>query len=347
MSIHCSRESDDPVKKHKILVVIPTLNEAKHIKEVLQRLRQDLPTDASICFAIVDGGSIDGTPDIVRHAFPNCDDIVVLHNPRRIQSAAVNLAVNLLGRKADFLVRVDAHAVYPIGYIRELLETCQNINCDSVVVPMDSVGTCRVQTAVAWISDTKIGSGGSAHRGGRVSRFVDHGHHALFLIDSFRRAGGYDESFTHNEDAEFDCRLRAIGGKIFLNGNIRIEYHPRSSFSSLWRQYYLYGKGRSRTAQRHPHSLKARQIAVPAYLGLCLAFIPLSIWWPFLLAPTLIYLGILAGASGTFSIRRWSVTGLLTGPSAFIMHTAWASGFIVGLLTMRVTPWCRTGAVAT
>ena len=35
-------------------------------------------------------------------------------------------------------------------------------------------------------------------------------------IAAFRAVGGYDESFSHNEDAELDYRLRQAGYRIWM-----------------------------------------------------------------------------------------------------------------------------------
>ena len=174
-------------------------------------------------------------------------DVLLLHNPQRVQSAAVNLAARTFGRGVEILIGGDAHAIYPPGFVRRLIERLDRTGADSVVVPMDSIGESCFQKAVAWVSDTTVGSGGSAHRGGRGSGFVDHGHHAAFRMAIFRRAGGYDQTFTHNEDAEFDCRQRALGAEVYLDSNVRVGYHPRATLGGLWRQYFGYGYGRSRT----------------------------------------------------------------------------------------------------
>ena len=331
--------------ERSIIVVIPTLNEAPHIESVLSELQIDLPGDHAVRFVVVDGGSVDGTVDVVLRVAQSRSDVVLLHNPLRIQSAAVNLAVDRFGAGAGVLVRCDAHARYPAGFIRQLVETQVAQNCDSVVVPMDTIGEHGLQKAVAWISNTRLGTGGAAHRGGRQSGFVDHGHHGLMLISSFERAGRYDESFTHNEDAEFDCRLRATGGSIYLNAEIRIGYWPRSTLGGLWRQYFNYGMGRSKTARRHPGSLKARQVAVPAYLLTCLASIVAVAISPALAAPAVLYLGILGGASAWFCLRTCSLAGLLTGPATLTMHSAWAAGFLIGLVSLSTPRW-DTGSVA-
>lgn len=322
------------------LVVIPTLNEAAHIEQVLRELCVGLEVKAPVHFVVADGGSADGTPDIVRGLSASWPwPLTLLHNPKRLQSAAVNLAVRHFGQGRELLVRCDAHASYPAGFLHRLHESMVRHGADAVVVPMDSVGDSPWQKAVAWVSDTPVGSGGSAHRGGARSGFVDHGHHAAFRMASFCRAGGYDETFSHNEDAEFDCRQRALGSKIFLDGGIRIGYLPRDSFRGLWKQYVNYGAGRSRTIRKHPGSWRLRQMAVPLNALLVLCGLALGPWSPLLLAWPLLYLSILLLTALGLAARHRSLVGLLAVPAAFAMHMAWAQGFVMGLLKVRESRW--------
>ena len=323
-----------------VLVVIPTLNEANGIEALIRSLAEELPSDARVSFAVVDGGSTDGTSQTVRRLAASRTGLRLLHNPARIQSAAVNLAARMAPPEVDVLVRCDAHARYPRGFVGRLLETLDRTGADSVAVVMDSSGgrNC-LQRAVSWVSDTALGSGGSAHRGGRRSGFVDHGHHAAFRMASFRRCGGYDESFTHNEDAELDCRLRRLGGRIYLDAEIRIGYHPRASFAALEDQYFQYGRGRSRTVRRHRGSLRARQLAVPAHFAASVGALGLAPWWPALLAWPLLYLLALAWASLSAAWRHGSACGLLCGAAAGVMHFAWAAGFFSGLTRIREPRW--------
>ena len=326
-------------RRDVVLLAIPTLNEARTIIPVLEWLTSERMPDFDLRICVVDGGSTDGTAELVRAYAARRPQVYLEHNPRRIQSAGINLAVARHGEGADWLVRCDAHANYPRGFVASLLRTQRRTGADSVVVPMDSVGCIPFQKAVAWVSDSLIGSGGSAHRGGRKSGFVDHGHHALIGIETFRRVGGYEESFTHNEDAEFDCRLRAIGGTIYLDGETRLEYHPRDSFRGVWRQYFNYGKGRSRTLRRHPTSLRLRQFAVPSFMVLFFACLAIAPFLPYVLAVPALYLAALLMTSCQIALRHRTPYGLLSGPVAGVMHTAWASGFLLGLARTREMRW--------
>src|SRR5690606_2394808 len=148
-----------------------------------------------------DGGSTDGTREIVERMIGELPDLVLLDNPGRLQAAAVNLAVERFGGGCEYLVRIDAHGDYPDDFCQALLREVADLQADSVVVGMKTVGfgLFRKATAVAQIS--KLGNGGSKHRDGGGGHWVDHGHHALMRVSAFRAVGGYDETFSHNEDA--------------------------------------------------------------------------------------------------------------------------------------------------
>ena len=191
---------------------------------------------------------------------------------------------------------------------------------------MDAAGTSCFQHANAWIVDTPLGSGGSAHRGGKTSGYVDHGHHAGFDLKAFLAFGGYDETFTHNEDAEYDTRLRKSGGRIFLDADIRLTYLPRATVGGLARQYFNYGKGRARTLMKHGERPKLRQLIPPATLvasvaGLAIA--PFSLWGLVLPGG---YLAALVAASLMVAVKHKSACGLLAGLASATMHMSWSLG---------------------
>ena len=325
----------------RALLVIPTLNEASHIDGVLSTLL-DTPNDSlHLQVVVADGGSDDGTCQLVSQFARREPRVRLLHNSARIQSAAVNLAVRRYGEENDVLIRCDAHAHYPPNFCARLVETLERTQADAVVVPLDSQGETPLQKAIAWVSNSPVGTGGSAHRAGTKSGFVDHGHHAAFRLRSFRSAGGYDQSFTHNEDAELDCRQRALGARIYLDAELRVGYSPRKTLAALYRQYFKYGEGRSRTVRRHPHSLRLRQLAVPGHLALSLLAVLAAPWLPWALLWPALYLTTLAAVSSKLAVEHRSLCGLLGVAAAVTMHTAWAFGFFTGLVAHRERLWAR------
>jgi succinoglycan biosynthesis protein ExoA len=233
------------------------------------------------------------------------------------------------------IVRVDAHALYPANYVGRLLAALEESGADSVVVRLDTVGRSCFQRAVAAAQNSRVGTGGSAHRMGRASCFVDHGHHAAFRRATFERAGGYDERFEANEDAELDARIRAQGGRIWLDVGIPVTYFPRSTIAGLAKQYARYGSGRARTYLKHGERLRIRQMMPPAALiAVCLGLLlaPLTLYA--LLVP-LGYFSALAVSSVSLAIDAGSACVLLAAPALATMHFAWGGGFLRRIMAGR------------
>ncbi len=321
----------------EVVVVIPTLNEGRHIEACVRSLMTGDARLRQVEMIVADGGSRDWTRAVVemlQEEFPN---LRLLNNPKRLQSAAVNLAARDAGIGRRILIRCDAHAIYPPNYVMRVADSLARRGVASVVVPMDAEGTTCFQKANAWIVDTPLGSGGSAHRGGRTSGFVDHGHHAAFDLKTFLHVGGYDETFSHNEDAEFDTRLRKAGGRIFMDADIRLIYLPRATISALARQYYNYGRGRARTLLKHGERPKLRQLIPPVTLVACLGGFALALVTPWALIVPGSYLAALAGASLVVAARRLSLCGLLAGVASGVMHMSWSAGLLRQLLSRRAS----------
>ena len=315
-----------------VIVVIPALNEAEHIEACIRSLMTGDERLQAIEMVVADGGSRDHTRDIVLGLCSTFPNLRLVDNPKRLQSAAVNLAAREAGAGRSILVRCDAHAIYPENYVMRVADSLVRHGVASLVVPMDAVGTSCFQRANAWIVDTPLGSGGSAHRGGRTSGEVDHGHHAGFALEAFRAIDGYDETFSHNEDAEYDTRLRQSGGRLYLDADIRLSYLPRASVGGLARQYFNYGKGRARTLMKHGERPKLRQLIPPATLAACvlgLAIAPFSLWGLVLPGG---YLAALLAASGMVAVKHRSACGLLAGLASATMHMSWSLGLIRQLL---------------
>lgn len=313
----------------RVLAVIPALNESRHIETCIRSLMTGDPILREIALVVADGGSTDDTVAIVnrlRDEFPN---LRILHNPARLQAAAINLAARDCSTpETRYLLRCDAHSIYPPNFIVNVVRSLVDNDAASVVVPMDAVGQTCFEKGNAWIVDTPLGSGGAKHRGGRQSGFVDHGHHAGFDMKWFREIGGYDETFAQNEDAEYDARLGRAGGRIYLDAGIRIQYIPRGTASGVFRQYYNYGFGRARNMRKNGTRLKLRH-AIPlfALVGSLGGLLAAPVYLPALLLP-LGYVSVLAAASAVTIVTRMSLCGVFAGISSGAMHMGWATGYL-------------------
>lgn len=323
----------DNSAKSSCLVIIPCLNEASHIGMLIERLSGAVEA-LDMQLIVADGGSTDGTREIVRQISEKNPRVSLLHNEKKIQSAAINLAVEECGEGRDYFIRIDAHGDYPADYCERLVEEAIATGADSVVVAMATKGFGIFQKATAAAQNSRLGNGGSKHRQGAKGHWTDHGHHALMRISAFRAVGGYDESFSHNEDAELDYRLNEAGYRIWMTDKTMMTYYPRASVGGLFRQYLNYGRGRAKNIVKHRALPKLRQMVplmvAPVVAGASLAFLN---WAAFV--PAGVWMAACIGYGVWMAVGHRNPYGPLAAFSAMVMHLAWSAGFWMQLLDFR------------
>lgn len=316
-----------PRSATSVLTVIPCLNEADHIAPLIACLLAD-PANQRI--VVADGGSTDGTRAIVERIAAGEPRVALMDNPDRIQSAGVNRAVARFGGDATWLARVDAHALYPDDYVSRLLATGQTQQVDAVVVGMVTrapSGFARpFAQGVAAAQNSRLGTGGAAHRTGAAAGLVEHGHHALMRIATFTAAGGYCEAMPCNEDAELDLRMIAGGARIWLAPDVPVTYFPRGTASGLLRQYWRYGAGRATTVRRHRRPLKLRQALPLAIAPACVLALGAPIA-PALALPALSWALVCQGWGLALAWREKRADIAWAGTAAMIMHFGWSAGY--------------------
>lgn len=313
-----------------VLIVIPCLNEEANIASVVNAALEDNDKH-KLLVVVADGGSTDNTCGIVRQLAAAVPNTRLIDNPRKIQSAGVNRAVSLFGEGNRWLVRMDAHALYPQRFVSTLVSEAERTGANSVVVAMHSSGKKWFQKAVAIAQNSLLGAGGSPHRSEGKAGFVDHGHHALFDLNMFKSLKGYDESISHNEDAEFDVRLVRAGGRIWLTRAVSIIYYPRERVVELYKQYQNYGRGRASTILRHGTRPKVRQL-LPAAVVPSSAFLLAAPWIPAAAVPTSLWLAVCLIYGIVLGLRIGKSYAFASGIAAIVMHIGWSTGFWRGLL---------------
>jgi succinoglycan biosynthesis protein ExoA len=316
-------------------IVLPALNEERHLERCIRSLLDDLyPRDRLELF-VVDGGSTDGTVAVAQALAREFRFIRILPNPQRLQAPGFNLALRAADPRARYIMRCDVHADYPPGFLTRGARALERSGASVATYGDAPKASGRFQTAVAFAQNTPLGVGNAWYRLGGVSRFVEHGKHGIFRREALEAVGGYDESFSHNEDSELSLRIIQSGGRVWLDADLAVGYYPRSSPSALARQYFLYGRGRAQTVLKHRIRPRLRQLA-PALLVLgelgALALAPFSqiVRDAALTGGTLYLLALAAAASyGALKQRRPAV--LLSALAFAIMHHAWGAGFLCRL----------------
>jgi dolichol-phosphate mannosyltransferase len=109
-----SRIKQDITPPIKVEVVIPTLNEAENIKELIIDL-SNLRLPVALSALVIDGGSSDGTVEICKKA-----NMKVLRQRGRGKGSAMREAVDF--SQADIIVFIDGDTTYSIAEMGSLLQ---------------------------------------------------------------------------------------------------------------------------------------------------------------------------------------------------------------------------------
>jgi len=300
-----------------VTVAIPVLNEEAHIDACLDAVAAQ--TYAGIIeVLLVDGGSTDATREIVAGR----PGVRLLENPRRMQAAALNIALDQAN--GDVFVRVDGHCVIAPDYVAQCIEALELTGAAMVGGAMTPVAEMSLQRGIASAMASKLGAGPARFHSGGTSGRVDTVYLGAYPTMLAREVGGYAEDVGVNEDAEFAIRMRERGA-VWFDETIRSTYVPRSSVRGVARQFYRYGRSRAATIRKHPASIAGRQLAAPLLvLGL--------------LSPRR---RVVAGAYAAAvvagcarAVRKDFAAGAAMAAVIPTMHLSWGVGFLRGLVPL-------------
>lgn len=304
-----------------VSVVIPARQSADTVGDaVVSALSQDYPGDLEVVVAV---GSDDGTAAAAIAAGAR-----VVPNPTGTTPAGLNAAI--AASSGEVVVRCDAHAVLPPGYVRRAVETLRRTGAGNVGGMQVPTGRTGWERAIAYAMASPLGAGDARYRIGGEEGPVDTVYLGVFPRSLLEQVGGFDESLERNQDYEMNWRIRDSGGTVWFDPQLRVAYRPRGTLGALWRQYRDYGRWKREMLRRHPDSLRLRQLAAPALvLGLA-ASLPAAVVWRPALALPVSYAVVVSAFGVAAGLRERDAAGLGAGPALAVMHISWGLGFLSG-----------------
>lgn len=324
----------------KVTLLIPCLNEARFLPGVLDNiLSQDYPhTDMEVF--ILDGGSTDGSVDIIRRFSAQYPWIQHLPNPDRYVPHAMNLGIRQA--TGDIIIRMDAHAAYPPFYVSRLVrwsvETgAENVGGTWITRPRSETPRAR---AIAAVLSHPLGVGNARFRLGiSEPTEVDTVPFGCYPRRVFDQYGFYDTRLIRNQDIELNSRIRRLGGRILLVPDVHCTYFARDTFQSLWKNNYANGRWVWRTA-RYSGRLSSLSIRhfIPMGFALYLILWVLCLVFQFfpLLAsiPGLIYFQLITLVSFQVALVREKDKRLIpeVWTSFSLLHLSYGLGSLVGFI---------------
>jgi GT2 family glycosyltransferase len=316
-----------------VTVVVPVRNEARSLEQTLRGLlTQNFPS-SDFEVIVADGGSTDETVPIVRRLQAEFSNLELLFNPRRLSSAARNLAVrHMIG---DYAVIVDGHCnITDRDYLRHVVEAFEASGADCLgrPQPLNAPNPTSFQQAVSLARQSRLGHNPDSDIYSEVAKFVEPQNTAVaYSRKVFERIGLFDPAFDACEDVEFNQRVFEAGFQCYFTPKLKVLYHPRSNWSALFYQLGRYGSGRARLAVKNLRSLTLPALVPPFWL-VWLAVAPLlallvpPLGWLFL-GSLICYTLVLFGA-GLWLGRGQTLGVIARIPAVFVaIHAGFGWGF--------------------
>ncbi len=322
-----------------ISIIVPCRNEAATIAACLESLAaNDYPKDRLECL-VVDGGSTDGTPELIQDLSRRHPWIQLLRNPDRITPVSLNIGIRRAA--GEVILRIDAHATYPADYISRCVRSLDEFGADNVggIIRTVPGGGGPIARAIARSLSHPFGIGNSWFRVGVPEpREADTVPFGCFRRSVFDRVGLFDERLSRSQDMEFNLRLRRAKGRIVLVPRIVSNYISRSTLKAFFRHNFLNG-----IWAIYPFRFVRLPFSPRHYIPLVSALSVLSaaLALPIVPAISLFLLAILLvpylALSVTFGIRtalaEREIHYLATLPLAFaFLHAGYGLGSVVGLV---------------
>ena len=315
-------------------VIMPVYNESKYIDKCLSSLLKQTFSLDKTEWLLIDGISTDDTVSKIERysAFAN---LRILKNQKRIVTYALNIGIeNAVGK---YIIRMDAHAEYPEDYIEKCVYYLETTDADNVGGIAITKGEGYIGEANAEILSSKFGVGNSNFRTECKSGYVDTVPFGAFRRELFDKIGMFDPELPRSEDNDFNSRIRASDGKVYLSSDIRFTYYCRNTFKGLLSQGIKNGNALFMTFKKNSKAMSVRHY-VPFLFVLSLIILPiislfLPLAWCFLIVECSAYMCLNIFFSLFYGRKKFFVYKFVMYP---LFHISYGIGSILGLLNIKL-----------
>lgn len=333
-----------------ISVIVPVYNEEKFIDALIENfIHQDYPENC-MEWIFVDGMSSDKTLEILKRYQAKYSFIQVLDNPDRYVSYALNKAIAVA--KGTYIIRMDAHSIYPSNYWSVLVRKSMEYQADNVGGMWVTQPGDRTDEALAIVYATShpVGIGNASYRlGSSYDKQTDTVPYGCFPATLFKRIGVFDTDLIRNQDDEFNGRIIKNGGKIFLIPSLKIEYFARPTWKKLATMFYQYGLFKPLVNIKLGAPATLRQLAPPIFVTSIVLLTLGALLLSLLRIPCLTFIGfygISVLMASLHAVKRWNPKlWLLTAVTFPVIHFSYGIGYIFGLFRFTLMGEHKRGKI--
>lgn len=254
-----------------VTVMIVTYNEEAYIKESMKSLLYQTYPTQYYEMIIIDSCSSDKTLEIAqvveeeykKYAEENKIipvSITYLKNENKILASGWNLGIQK--SKGDYVVRIDAHAYVASDFIEKSIQSILNFCKEDKTVcvggSMETISDTDTGELIKEALSSPFGVGGSKFRYMKEAGYVDTVAYGLYNKSIFYEVGYFDENLVRTQDNDLHRRIRDVGGKFYLDPDIKSYYYSRSTIKKLLKQQFQNGKWTMINFLRRPGKMAFR-----------------------------------------------------------------------------------------
>jgi len=322
-----------------VSVVIPCFNEARTIRSCIESVMSSSGDNIWLQIVAVDGGSEDGTMEILSEMQQECEALSVLHNEAKITPVGLNMGIK--ASMGEFILVLGAHTTICSDYVEILVKDLQNDPAAACAggVSVSVSGETLFQQVAGYVGESRFGVGSSHFRiGTRAKRYVDTVAYGLYRREALDQIGLFDERLVRNQDIELSHRIRHNGYNIILNPSVSAYYHPRPSLSRFCGQGFSNGYWNITTHGLVPGSLSARHfvplLAVASGIGLLVLSFYSSWARGALSLLAAFYLALDMYESVSIALKKRNPRALLSLLAFPLLHVSYGLGSLCSLFTL-------------
>lgn len=286
----------------KVSVIVVTLDEEKNIKRCLHSLvKQDIPkTDYEIL--VVDGGSKDGTKEIVREIAAKQEHPKIHFHLKEKGSITECRNIGIQKSQHGFVAFTDADCVAPEDWLRRLK---RGFSRNAVAnQKLAGVGGANVppkegttfQSAIGIAFNSFLGSLGSIQAKPMKQNSVVFSiscSNSLFQKRALLDVGMFSEELgNQGEDWDLGAKLQKKGWQVYGIPDCVIWHHFRATPQAFWKNMVFYGDGRMRLIKKHPDLITVKYFAPLFFIPIFVISVVVYLWtknfwllFPFLYFP--------------------------------------------------------------
>ena len=265
-----------------VSVIAPCRNERDHVLGFCDAVaRQRLPEGTVLEVLVAEGGSDDGTRELLDARAAADARFVRVDNPGFIVSVGLNRCI--ARARGEVLVRMDLHSDYDRDYIAQCLAALARTGAANVGGPWRAESppapgrANAMQRAIAAAFQSRWVVGGARSRDLGYEGPIETVYLGCWPRQTFERHGGFDETLVRNQDDEHNLRLCRAGALVWQSALIRSRYRPRATLGQLFAQQRQYGYWKPFVMRKHGRPGSLRQLAPGGLLAL-LGLLALGAW---------------------------------------------------------------------